>query len=80
MFRGVRDEKDVAYEMNMARYNHTRNPHLETILWVAPTEQKGISSTEVRFSLQNGVIPDDLLPKSVAELIRNGKFVGKSST
>ena len=80
VFRGVRDEKDMAYEIDMARYNHTRNPQLETILWVAPTEQKGISSTEVRFSLQNGVIPDEFLPKSVAELIRNGEFVGKSST
>jgi len=80
VFRGVRDEKDMAYEMDMARYNHTRNPQLETILWVAPTEQKGISSTEVRSCLQNGVVPDEVLPKSVAKLIRNSKFVGKSST
>lgn len=80
VFRGVRDEKDMAYEIDMARYNNKRNPDLETVLWVAPTEQKGISSTEVRSSLQNGVLPEAFLPKSVAELIRNSKFVGKSST
>lgn len=80
VFRGVRDEKDMAYEMEMARYNHNRNPDLETLLWVAPTEQKGISSTEVRSLLQKGDLSEELLPKSVAELIRNRKFVGKSST
>ena len=80
VFRGVRDEKDMAYEMEMARYNHQRNPELETVLWVAPNEQKGISSTEVRISLQKGVVPDEVLPKSVSELIRNDGIVGKSST
>lgn len=80
IFRGVRDEKDMAYEAEMARYNRSRTPGLETLLWVAPDEQKGISSTEVRSILQKGVVPDAFLPKSVAELIRNDTFVGKSST
>lgn len=80
VFRGVRDEKDMAYETEMARYNHERNPGLETLLWVAPSEQKGISSTKVRVSLQKGEIPDDVLPKSVSAWIRNGGFVGKFST
>lgn len=80
VFRGVRDEKDMAYEMDMARYNHMRNPNLETVLWVAPTEQRNVSSTEVRSFLQKGIVPDEFLPKSVAALIRSGEFVGKSST
>ncbi len=80
VFRGVRDEKDMAYEMDMARYNRNRNPDLETVLWVAPDEQKGISSTEVRSWLQKGIVPTDSLPQSVVELIRSGRFVGKSST
>ena len=80
VFRGVRDEKDMAYEMDMARYNCNRNPGLETILWVAPDEQKGVSSTEVRNSLQKGVLPIEFLPKSVAEFIQGGGFVGFSST
>lgn len=79
-FRGVRDEKDLAYELEMARYNRQHNPQLETLLWVAPKEQKEISSTEVRLALQNGVVPDAILPKSVAEWIRNNKIVGFSST
>ena len=54
VFRGVRNEKDMAYEMDMARYNRNRNPELETVLWVASAEQKGISSTEVRSWLQIG--------------------------
>ena len=80
VFRGVRDARDMTYEMDMARYNRNRNPELETVLWVAPLEQQGISSTEVRSFLQNGIVPNEYLPKSVVELIRNIKFVGKSST
>lgn len=69
IFRGVRDEKDMAYEIEMARYNRNRNPGLETILWVAPLEHKGISSTEVRAMLQKGVLSEAFLTKSVIDLI-----------
>lgn len=72
VFRGVRNEKDMAYEMDMARYNRNRNPGLETVLWVASAEQKEISSTEVRSLLQKGVVPADLLPESIVKRIQNG--------
>ena len=80
IFRGVRDDKDLAYEMEMARYNRNRNPGLETILWVAPDEKKGISSTEVRSLLHNGVLPEAYLPKSVLNWIGDHTIVEKSST
>ena len=80
LFRGVRDEKDMAYEMEMARYNRNRTPGLETILWVAPDEKKEISSTEVRSLLHNGVLSELYLPKSVLNWIGDHTIVGKSST
>ena len=69
--RGVRDAKDMAYETEMARYNHNLNPNMETLLWVAHEDKKGISSTEARKSIQQGDWDEDILPKSVLELIKS---------
>ena len=67
--RGVRNADDMAYELEMARYNNRRNPELETFLWGAPAEQSDLSSTKVREYLKKGEIPKALLLPSVAEAI-----------
>ena len=33
--RGVRNTEDMSYELEMARYNHDRNPDLETWIWAS---------------------------------------------
>ena len=71
--RGVRNADDMAYEAEMARYNHERNPLLETLMWQCPPESVGISSTAVRKSLEKGKIPDDMLLCSTMELIRKSR-------
>ena len=78
--RGVRDVRDMEYEVDMARYNNQRNRNLETFLWVAHDGQKGISSTEARKMLHGGVLPDDILPPAVIRLIEKNTAMGKSST
>lgn len=78
--RGVRDIRDMEYEVDMARYNNQRNHDLETFLWVAPDSQKGISSTEARKMLHGGVLSDDILPPAVIRLIEINTAMGKSST
>ena len=67
--RGVRNASDVAYELDMARYNRDRNPELETWLWVSSADDSGISSTAVRNALKNGVIPNEMLLSSTVKLI-----------
>lgn len=67
--RGVRNADDMAYELEMARYNAKRNPLLETWLWASSGEDSGISSTAVRNSLKNGVILEEMLLSSTVSLI-----------
>ena len=66
--RGIRTADDMAYELEMANYNHARNPKLETLLWPT-TGNVGISSTAVRKSLDDGNIPTDMLLSSTVKLI-----------
>lgn len=68
--RGLRDERDAAYEIEMARYNNKRSPGLETLLWVAPYEEREISSTEVRKKLLAGEDASGLLPAAVLRIAR----------
>ena len=68
--RGVRNTLDMAYELEMARYNTARNPDLETFLWAAPEIESNISSSAVRAALKEGRIPEELLLSSVANEIR----------
>ena len=73
--RGVRNADDMAYELEMARYNHNRNSELETWFWASTLEESGISSTAVRRFLKDGVLPNDMLLSSTAKLI--GEIMNK---
>ncbi len=76
--RGVRNADDMMYELEMARYNHERNPDLETWLWASTFEDAGISSSAARKSLKDGVIPQDMLLPSTAKLIGEILNIGKT--
>ena len=63
--KGVRDEKDRAYEQAMADYNLAKNPRAKTVLYEADPAFGDLSSTAVRELLKNGERPDGLLAPAV---------------
>ena len=62
--RGIRNEKDAKYELEMADYNLNYRG-VKTILLPAPTEIAEISSTLVREKLDKGESVDALVPKDI---------------
>ena len=45
ILRGIRNEKDFAYEQTVAAVNHTLDPSIETVILLADIEHQDISST-----------------------------------
>ena len=45
ILRGIRNEKDFAYEQTVAAVNHTLDPSIDTIILLSDTEHQDISST-----------------------------------
>lgn len=71
--KGVRNEKDRAYEEEMAAYNLAKNPRAKTVLLEASSELTDLSSTCVRALLQAGIVPTRELPAGViAYLVEKG--------
>ncbi len=64
--KGVRNEADRAYELEMAAYNKNKNPRAETVLLEASADKIHLSSTLVRKSLAEGKLPEAGLPRAVA--------------
>ena len=64
--RGVRDEKDAAYETPMADYNFEHSG-VKTVFYTAKESLKSISSRRVRALLTEGGDPLELLPKEIAK-------------
>ena len=65
--KGWRDEKDYAYEREMAEWNLAHNPRFHTELLKSEGKYQTLSSTEVRAMLANGeslqeVVHADALP------------------
>ncbi len=52
--KGVRNEKDRAYEEEMAAANLARNPKAKTVFMQAADDYEELSSTRVREMLKNG--------------------------
>ena len=63
--KGVRNDKDLAYEQEMAAYNLARNPRAKTVLLEADPSLLKVSSTCVREMLCRGQVPEGLLPPAV---------------
>ena len=53
--RGIRGEADVAYELEMARFNRARYPDAQTIFLPAYGDMASVSSTHVRELLAAGI-------------------------
>jgi len=47
--RGIRDEKDAFYEINMAKANHALNNKIETILMLPQDDLVNMSSTAIKY-------------------------------
>ena len=47
--RGIRDEKDAFYEINMAKANHALNKNIETILMLPRQDLVNMSSTAIKY-------------------------------
>ena len=62
--RGIRNETDAKYELEMADFNRNYRG-IRTLLVPASTEIADISSTLVREKLALGQSVDDLIPKNV---------------
>lgn len=72
--KGVRNEKDRAYEEEMAAYNLSKNPRAKTVLLEADPALGAVSSTAVREMLANGQRPTELLaPAVLAYLASRGE-------
>ena len=67
IIRGVRNEKDAAYEKEMAEYNK-KYGDVETIIFAA--ERKEISSTEVKRRVKEGLNVEDMVSDDVISLLK----------
>ena len=67
--KGVRNEKDRAYEVEMAAYNLEKNPRAKTVLLEADPSFGDLSSTAVRDLLKNGKRPEGLLAPAVLDYL-----------
>ena len=67
--KGWRDEKDYAYECEMAEWNLAHNPRFRTELLKSEGAYKTLSSTEVREMLARGEALTDVVHADVIPLI-----------
>lgn len=67
--KGIRSNKDLAYEQDMAAFNHERNPSCETVYLPAYGETTEISSTLARELLDADMPTEAVLDRRAAEYI-----------
>ena len=77
--KGYRNEKDLAYEQEMAAFNLSHNPNAPTVLLRAPESMETLSSTLVRERLQNGeslkgYLPDNAIAEIEKIISERGSF------
>lgn len=72
--KGIRNEADLAYEQNMARWNKEKNPRAETLYLPCDDAYAEISSTAVRALIEQGKTPEGLVADAaLAKLVEWGK-------
>lgn len=68
--RGIRNEKDYAYESNMAKINKGLDERVTTLFLQVDEKFASVSSTAVRLALEDGLPLDGLVPeKEIAPLL-----------
>ena len=67
--KGIRNDRDRAYEEKMAAWNLAHNPRAKTVFLQAADDFEEISSTEVRSHLDKGTLPDGWVAPAVTELL-----------
>lgn len=70
IFKGIRNERDRAYEEDMAAYNRERSGGVPTILYETPHEFHDVSSTAAREVLAKGGPLEALLPAATLTAAR----------
>ena len=67
--KGYRNDIDLKYEEEMAKFNKLHAPSVETVLIKTSAEFENVSSTLVRKKIANGETLKELLPKSAIDEI-----------
>ncbi len=67
--KGYRNDIDLQYENDMARFNKEHYPKAETVLLKANEAMVNISSTLLREKIKNGEKLDNILPEGAKEEI-----------
>lgn len=68
--KGIRNERDRAYEEQMAAANRALNPRATTVFMQAADDYEQINSTTVRQLVREGKSPDQLVVPAVVEYLR----------
>ena len=69
IIRGIRNNNDLIYEMDIAMANKILNPEIETIFFPSEKEHLFISSTKVKELIINKSNLDGFIPKKIIEQI-----------
>lgn len=72
--KSYRNNKDLAYEKEMADWNRAHNPRFRTELIAASGEHSTVSSTEVRALLSMGKLPTDLVHPAILPFLERMKL------
>lgn len=67
--KGYRNETDLAYEKEMAKFNYEHYPMAETVLLLADSSVSDLSSTYVREKIKNKQSLEGLLPQKAISQI-----------
>lgn len=67
--KGYRNERDLAYEKEMADWNHAHNPRFETVLIPSEGDYRTLSSTEVRERIERGESLADTVHRDALPII-----------
>ncbi len=76
IIKGVRNETDRAYELEMEKYNSAHNPNARTVLLDAAADLYEVSSTLIRKMIEEKKSLDGYVPEGSVEVINkiiNGK-------
>ena len=71
--KGYRNQTDLEYEEEMAKFNDAHCSNAKTVLLKSEDELVDLSSTEVRKKILRGDDLDGLLPKEAIEVIKTMK-------